>query len=106
MLDNLPKSGMISEDMLTRAFQTEDIDGSGFLTRTQLYSLLIENGSDPLKKEEVDEMMEDCGIGDKFKYTGKLVLLCLLDFQLNAILTAKVINASTCLCFLAFSHQY
>ncbi|XP_045159716.2 troponin C, skeletal muscle-like [Mercenaria mercenaria] len=69
MLENLPQSGMIDENRLLKAFQTEDIDGSGYISRSQLYSLLIENGNDPLKKEEVDEMMEDCGSGDRFKYT-------------------------------------
>ena len=41
---------------------------------------LVENGNDPLRKEEVDEMMEDCGSGDSFKYTGicGLILLFLI----------------------------
>ncbi|WAR23469.1 CALM-like protein [Mya arenaria] len=69
MLENLPRSGMIDEDALLKAFQTEDVDGSGYVSRTQLYQLLIENGSDPLSKEDVDDMMEDCGVGDRFKYT-------------------------------------
>lgn len=69
MLENLPRSGMIDEETLLDAFRTEDIDATGYLTRPQLYSLLIENGNDPLTKEDVDEMMEDCGHGDKFKYT-------------------------------------
>ena len=52
------------------AFRTEDEDGSGFISRAQLYDLLIDNGSEPLNKDEVDEMMDDCGVGDKFKYSG------------------------------------
>ena len=70
MLENLPKSGMIDEKTLLTAFQTEDVDRSGFVSRAQLYNLLIDNGSDPLKKEDIDEMMDDCGVGDMFKYTG------------------------------------
>ncbi|XP_052225632.1 uncharacterized protein LOC127841106 [Dreissena polymorpha] len=69
MLENLPRSGMIDESALLKAFQMEDVDGSGYISRTQLYQLLIENGSDPLSKEDVDEMMEDCGVGDRFKYS-------------------------------------
>lgn len=69
MLENLPQSGMIDELTLHNAFATEDVDGSGYISRAQLYSLLIENGDDPLTKEEVDEMMEDCGVADRFKYT-------------------------------------
>ncbi|XP_052775664.1 uncharacterized protein LOC128213696 isoform X2 [Mya arenaria] len=75
MLENLPRSGMIDEDALLKAFQTEDVDGSGYVSRTQLYQLLIENGSDPLSKEDVDDMMEDCGVGDRFKYTGTYKML-------------------------------
>lgn len=70
MMENLPRSGMVDENMLLRAFQAEDVDARGYITRTQLYQLLIENGNDPLTKEEVDEMMEDCGSGDRFCYTG------------------------------------
>ena len=37
----------------------------------QLHDLLIENASEPLKKEEIDKMMDDCGVGDRFKYSGR-----------------------------------
>ena len=70
MLENLPKSGMIDEKKLLEAFRTEDVDGSGIVSRAQLYGLLTDNGSDPLKREDVDEMMDDCGVGDMFKYSG------------------------------------
>ena len=70
LLENLPKAGMIDEKKLLKAFQTEDVDCSGFVSRAQLYSLLTDNGSDPLKREDVDEMMDDCGVGDMFKYSG------------------------------------
>ena len=36
-----------------------------------LYGFLIENGSEPLKKEPIDVMMDDCGVGDRFKYSGR-----------------------------------
>ncbi|KAL4235938.1 calmodulin-like 3 [Mactra antiquata] len=68
IIENLPQTGMIDENTLLKAFQTEDTDGSGYISRAQLYSLLVENGNDPLRKEEVDEMMEDCGTGDRFNY--------------------------------------
>ena len=32
----------------------------------QLHELLIENGSETLKKEEIDVMMADCGVGYRF----------------------------------------
>ena len=54
----------------TQAFEVEDPDGTGYISRTALYQLMIENGSEPLTKEDVDEMMEDCGSGDRFKYRG------------------------------------
>lgn len=41
MLENLPQSGMIDENTLLKAFQSEDMDGSGSISRAQLYSLLI-----------------------------------------------------------------
>ena len=37
----------------------------------QFYNFLIDNGREPLKKEEIDEMMDDCGGGDRFKYSGR-----------------------------------
>ena len=37
----------------------------------QLYDLLIENGSEPLKKEEVDDMMDDCAVGGRLRYPGR-----------------------------------
>ena len=74
MLENLPKTGKIDEEALMAAFRMEDVDGSGFISRAQLYDLLIENGSEPLKKEEIDEMMDDCGVGDRFKYSGRYIL--------------------------------
>lgn len=77
ILENLPQSGMIDEQTLLRAFQTEDVDASGSISRTQLYQLLIENGNDPLTKEEVDDMMEDCGDGDRFIYKGEFLVFFL-----------------------------
>jgi len=74
-LENLPLSGMINEQTLLHAFQTEDLDVAGSITRTQLYQLLIETGNDPLTKEEVDDMMEDCGDGDKFNYKGRTLII-------------------------------
>jgi len=57
-------------NFFSQAFEVEDPDGTGYISRTALYQLMIENGSEPLTKEEVDEMMEDCGSGDRFKYRG------------------------------------
>lgn len=59
---------------------------------------LSENGNDPLKKEEVDEMMEDCGSGDRFNYIGKEFLAPELGihFHICFQIIAPFLKATVC----------